>query len=72
MASFPLLNPEHREGKDAMKFIALYHDQIQGVISGLDRVRFVGSDRTIGTNTGLKKVLWCVGGGGYAACAAAM
>lgn len=48
-------------GKDAMKFTEVYHDKILGVVSGLDRVRFRGTDRSISNSGGLKKVLGWVG-----------
>lgn len=47
--------------KDAMKFTELYHDKLLGVVSGLDRVRFRGTDRSLSNSSGLNKALGWVG-----------
>ena len=40
-----------------MRFVELYHEQVLGVISGLDRVRFRGTERCLSNKVGFKSAL---------------
>lgn len=40
-----------------MRFVELYHEQVLGVISGLDRIRFRGTERCLSNIVGFKSAL---------------
>lgn len=44
-----------------MKFVELYQKEILGFVSGLDRVRFRGTDRALSNNSGINLVLGSLG-----------
>jgi hypothetical protein len=61
MAPFPLQKNQNGKGKDAMRFTELYQEKIYGVISGLDRIRFRGTDRMLSNKTGFRQALNSMG-----------
>jgi hypothetical protein len=61
MASYSLKTSQHRKGEDAMLFTQLYQKSILGVIEGLDRIRFRGTDRMLSNVSGFSIALHKMG-----------